>query len=95
MAPLLDVSITGVQASLHGRMEAFSTVLNFSLTTTTYNSKFDVWEPLVEPCVAIVRCDFIFALTNSLLIQLLLLLQTEHRKFLLSMYKPRLENGTC
>lgn len=58
MAPLLDVSITGVQASLHGRMEAFSTVLNFSLTTTTYNSKFDVWEPLVEPCVAIVRYEY-------------------------------------
>ncbi|KAG0557949.1 hypothetical protein KC19_11G167800 [Ceratodon purpureus] len=58
MAPLLDLSITGVQASLHGRMEAFSTVVNFSLTSTTYNSKFDVWEPLIETCDAFVRYEY-------------------------------------
>jgi hypothetical protein len=56
MAPLLDLSITSIQASLHGRMEAFSTVVNFSLTSTTYNSKFDVWEPLIETTDAFVRC---------------------------------------
>jgi len=56
MTPLLDLSITGIQASLHGRMEAFSTVVNFSFTATTFNSKFDVWEPLIEPCDAFFRC---------------------------------------
>jgi hypothetical protein len=55
MAPLLDFSITGIQASLHGRLEALSATVNCSLTATTYNSKFDVWEPLVEPCTAFIR----------------------------------------
>jgi vacuolar protein sorting-associated protein 13A/C len=60
MTPLLDLSITGIQASLHGRMEAFSTAVNFALTATTFNSKFDVWEPLIETCDAFVRCVPVF-----------------------------------
>ncbi|KAG0604101.1 hypothetical protein M758_10G145000 [Ceratodon purpureus] len=58
MTPLLDLSITGIQASMHGRMEAFSTGVNFALTATTFNSKFDVWEPLIEPCDAFVRYEY-------------------------------------
>lgn len=59
MAPLLDFSIAGIQASLHGRLEALSATVNCSLTATTYNSKFDVWEPLVEPCTAFIRLELL------------------------------------
>ncbi|XP_024403056.1 uncharacterized protein [Physcomitrium patens] len=55
MTPLLDVSITSLLTSLHGRMEAFCSEVIFSLTVTTYNTKFDLWEPLIETCDAIVR----------------------------------------
>lgn len=65
MAPLLNWSISGIQVGLHGRIEAFSTVVNFSLAATTYNSRFDVWEPLIETSDALVRCVLLIRIKHS------------------------------
>lgn len=55
MVPLLNVSLSGVNASSHGRMDALSSTLNFSLTAMTYNGKCYAWEPLIEPFDGVVR----------------------------------------
>jgi vacuolar protein sorting-associated protein 13A/C len=55
MAPLVEFSVSGIQASVHGRMEALSSTTNFTLSATTYNGKYDAWEPLIEPCDTFVR----------------------------------------
>lgn len=55
MAPLLDFSLSAITLSLHGRVEAFSSAANFSMSAITYNGKYDVWEPLVEQCDGFVR----------------------------------------
>jgi hypothetical protein len=55
MAPILDFSVTSIQASLHGCMEAFSMETNFALSSSTYNGRYSAWEPLIEPCDTKVR----------------------------------------
>jgi vacuolar protein sorting-associated protein 13A/C len=55
MAPLVEFSVSGIQVSVHGRMEALSSTTNFTLSATTYNGKYDAWEPLIEPCDTFVR----------------------------------------
>ncbi|KAJ7562087.1 hypothetical protein O6H91_03G054700 [Diphasiastrum complanatum] len=55
MAPLLNISIDGIMASVHGRSNSLSSTANFSLVATTYNGKCDAWEPLIESLDGFIR----------------------------------------
>ncbi|BBN04917.1 vacuolar protein sorting-associated protein 13A/C [Marchantia polymorpha subsp. ruderalis] len=58
MAPLVDVCLSGITGSLHGRMESMSCTANFNLTATSFNGKYSAWEPLVEPWDGRVRFSY-------------------------------------
>ncbi|KAL2636221.1 hypothetical protein R1flu_007700 [Riccia fluitans] len=49
MAPLVDVSLSGITGSLHGRMEAMNCIANFTLSAGSFNGKYRAWEPILEP----------------------------------------------
>lgn len=55
MAPLLNVSLTGITLSLHGRFDNLNSTLNLSLMARSYNEKDGSWEPLIEPVDGFIR----------------------------------------
>ncbi|XP_077244890.1 pleckstrin homology (PH) domain-containing protein [Tasmannia lanceolata] len=55
MVPLLNISLSGIGFSLHGRPDYLNSSVNFSLAARSYNDKCDSWEPLVEPVDGFVR----------------------------------------
>ncbi|CAM6084054.1 unnamed protein product [Calypogeia fissa] len=58
MAPLVDLSVSGITVSLKGRMEAISSTANFSLSASTFNGKNNFWEPLIESWDGHVRFEY-------------------------------------
>ncbi|XP_052204938.1 uncharacterized protein LOC127809843 isoform X2 [Diospyros lotus] len=49
MTPLFDATITNIKLATHGRLEAMNAVLISSIAASTFNTKLEAWEPLVEP----------------------------------------------
>ncbi|CAH9120434.1 unnamed protein product [Cuscuta epithymum] len=49
MTPLFDVTITNLKLATHGRIEAMNAVLISSIAASTFNTRLEAWEPLVEP----------------------------------------------
>lgn len=58
MAPLLNVALTGITFSLHGRFDNLNSTLNLSLMTRSYNGKDGSWEPLIEPVDGFIRYQY-------------------------------------
>lgn len=55
MVPLFNVSLSGIGFSLHGRTEYLNSTVSFSLAARSYNDKYEIWEPLVEPMDGFLR----------------------------------------
>ena len=55
MTPILNITLSGVNASAHGHSHSLQSSINFSFAAETYNTKCFAWEPVVEPFEAIVR----------------------------------------
>ncbi|PIN17888.1 hypothetical protein CDL12_09445 [Handroanthus impetiginosus] len=49
MVPLCNISLSGLEFSLHGRPDCLNSSMIFSLAARSYNDKYDSWEPLIEP----------------------------------------------
>lgn len=57
MVPLLNISLSDMNANLLGRMGSLCSTVNFSLAAMAYNGKYFSWEPLIEPFDGFVRHD--------------------------------------
>lgn len=55
MVPLFNLSLSAIGFSLRGRPDYLDSTVNFSLAGRSYNDKYDVWEPLVEPVDGFLR----------------------------------------
>ncbi|BFG31191.1 hypothetical protein CerSpe_174650 [Prunus speciosa] len=58
MVPLFNVSLSGIGFSLHGRTEYLNSTVSFSLAARSYNDKYEIWEPLVEPMDGFLRYQY-------------------------------------
>ena len=55
MVPLLNISLSGIAFSLHGRPDYSNSTVSFSLVARSYNDKYESWEPIVEPMDGFLR----------------------------------------
>lgn len=55
MVPLFNFSSSGIGFSLHGRTDYLNLTVSFSLAARSYNDKYEVWEPVVEPVDGFLR----------------------------------------
>lgn len=55
MVPLFNVSLSGLDFSLHGRAEYLNSTVSFYLSARSYNDKYESWEPLIEPVDGFLR----------------------------------------
>ncbi|XP_050141691.1 uncharacterized protein LOC126617690 [Malus sylvestris] len=58
MVPLFNVSLSGIGFSLHGRTDYLNSTVSFSLAARSYNDKYEVWEPLIEPVDGFLRYQY-------------------------------------
>ncbi|KAK8691037.1 hypothetical protein V6N13_074558 [Hibiscus sabdariffa] len=55
MVPLVNISLSGIAFSLHGRCDYSNSTASFSLAARSYNDKYESWEPIVEPVDGFLR----------------------------------------
>ncbi|KAK8578932.1 hypothetical protein V6N12_069275 [Hibiscus sabdariffa] len=55
MVPLVNISLSGIAFSLHGRCGYSNSTASFSLAARSYNDKYESWEPIVEPVDGVLR----------------------------------------
>ncbi|XP_068305501.1 uncharacterized protein [Pyrus communis] len=65
MVPLFNVSLNGIGFSLHGRTDYLNSTVSFSLAARSYNDKYEVWEPLVEPVDGFLRYQYDLTATTT------------------------------
>ncbi|VVA93348.1 unnamed protein product [Arabis nemorensis] len=58
MVPLVNVSLNNISFGLLGKTEYTNSTINFSLAARSYNDKYEVWEPLIEPADGFLRYQF-------------------------------------
>ncbi|EPS74221.1 hypothetical protein M569_00532, partial [Genlisea aurea] len=58
MIPLCNLSLSDIGFSLHGVPDCLHSSVNFSLALRSYNDKYDVWEPLIEPIDGSLRYQY-------------------------------------
>nr|XP_009413254.1 PREDICTED: uncharacterized protein LOC103994598 isoform X1 [Musa acuminata subsp. malaccensis] len=58
MVPLFNVCLDKVAFSLHGRPDYLNSTMSFFLTARSYNDKYDVWEPFIEPMDGFIRYQY-------------------------------------
>ncbi|KAM5573225.1 hypothetical protein ABKV19_012985 [Rosa sericea] len=58
MVPLCNLSLSGIGFGLHGRTDYLNSTVSFSLAARSYNDKYEVWEPLVEPVDGFLRYQY-------------------------------------
>ncbi|XP_047340944.1 uncharacterized protein LOC124944671 [Impatiens glandulifera] len=55
MVPLFNISLSDIGFNLHGRSGSLTSFISFSLAARSYNDKYEVWEPLIEPVDGFLR----------------------------------------
>lgn len=55
IVPLCNISMSGIEFSLHGRSDTQNSSVSFSLAARSFNDKYDSWEPLIEPVDGLLR----------------------------------------
>lgn len=55
MVPLFNISLSSIGFSLHGRPDYLKSTVSFSFAARSFNDKYEMWEPLVEPVDGVVR----------------------------------------
>ncbi|KAL9231233.1 hypothetical protein vseg_006486 [Gypsophila vaccaria] len=58
MVPLFNVSLSGIGFSLHGKPNYLNSNVNFSLAVSSYNDKYESWEPVVEAFDGFLRYQY-------------------------------------
>ncbi|KAE8731960.1 Pleckstrin (PH) domain-containing protein isoform 2 [Hibiscus syriacus] len=58
MVPLINISLSGIAFSLHGRSDKLNSTASFSLAARSYNDKYESWEPIVEPMDGFLRYQY-------------------------------------
>ncbi|WOL09557.1 hypothetical protein Cni_G18310 [Canna indica] len=58
MVPLFNVWLDKIAFSLHGRPDYLNSTMSFLLAAKSYNDKYDLWEPFVEPMDGFVRYQY-------------------------------------
>ncbi|KAH9610754.1 hypothetical protein KSS87_017342 [Heliosperma pusillum] len=58
MVPLFNVSFSGIGFNLQGRPNYLNSSVNFSLVASSYNDKYESWEPVVEAVDGFLRYQY-------------------------------------
>ncbi|XP_074317635.1 uncharacterized protein LOC141653693 isoform X2 [Silene latifolia] len=58
MVPLFNVSLSGIGFNLQGRPDYLNSSVNFSLVASSYNDKYESWEPVVEAVDGFLRYQY-------------------------------------
>lgn len=67
MVPLFNVCLDKTAFSLHGRPDYINSTVTFFLAAKSYNDKYDLWEPVIEPMDGFVRYETCFLLIKGVL----------------------------
>ncbi|XP_042394059.1 uncharacterized protein LOC121984930 isoform X2 [Zingiber officinale] len=58
MVPLFNVCLDKTAFTLHGRPDYINSTVSFLLAAKSYNDKYDLWEPVIEPMDGFVRYQY-------------------------------------
>ncbi|KAK9698879.1 hypothetical protein RND81_08G137700 [Saponaria officinalis] len=58
MVPLFNISLSGIGFSLHGKPNYLNSCVNFSLVVSSFNDKYESWEPVVEAVDGFLRYQY-------------------------------------